>query len=165
MTAATYGNAVTEDRTLDQLGRTLAVNATHSLGLVTALEYGYDALSNLKPRTDTLQSLAENFGYDALNRLTSEASSHPSQDTKTLQYDALGNISYKSDVGSYTYAALRTNGTNRPHVVSSVSGGWNASFQYDANGNMTVSDDRTLTYTSFNLPTTLVKNGQTTTLL
>ena len=166
ITGSSYGNAVSELRTLDQIGRTIAVNATHSLGLVTALEYGYDALSNLKTRTDVPQSLVENFGYDALNRLTSVASSHPNQDAKTLQYDALGNITYKSDVGTYTYAALRNNGSangsNRPHAVSSVAGAWNASFQYDANGNMTVSDDRTLTYTSFNLPTTITKSSTLT---
>ena len=70
MTRTSYGNDVTEDRTLDQLGRTLAVNAWHSLGLVTTLEYG----------------------YDALNRLTSITSSNPNQDPKTMQYDTLGNI-------------------------------------------------------------------------
>ena len=45
LTGGTFGNGVTESRTLDSLGRTTAVNATHTVGTVTALSYIYDALS------------------------------------------------------------------------------------------------------------------------
>ncbi|MBI5606910.1 MAG: RHS repeat protein [Deltaproteobacteria bacterium] len=44
-------------------------------------------------------------------------------------YDAIGNITFKTDVGSYAYTY-----TNKPHAVNSAG---NISLQCDANGNMT----------------------------
>ena len=61
ITGGSYGNGVAENRTIDTLGRTTAVHATHSLGAVTALNYLYDALSNLKTRTDAIQNLSVHF--------------------------------------------------------------------------------------------------------
>ena len=156
LTNGTYGNNVAETRTIDTLGRTTAVNATHTLGTVTALSYIYDALGNLKTRTDTTQSLTENFGYDALNRLTSVASSNVNQPAKSITYDSLGNITYKSDTGSYSYNPGGT-GSVRPHAVTSVAGTWNTSFQYDANGNLTAGGERTVNSTSYNLPYTITR--------
>ena len=164
LTDGIFSNGVVEGRTIDMLGRTTAVTAAHTLGTVTLLNYTYDPLGNLKIRTDTAQNLTETLGYDALNRLTSVSSSNVNQAAKSMQYDSLGNITYKSDAGTYTYNPGGA-GSVRPHAVTSVAGAWNASFQYDANGNMTTSADRTVTYTSFNLPTTITQNSQTTTLL
>jgi RHS repeat-associated protein len=49
-------------------------------------------------------------------------------------------------VGSYTYPT-----TGKVHAVSSVAG---QSWTYDANGNLLTSGNRTLTWTSFNMPAT-----------
>ncbi len=43
-------------------------------------------------------------------------------------------------------------GNYRPHAVSSIAGTVNGSFAYDANGSLTSGLNRTLTYTSFNMP-------------
>jgi hypothetical protein len=67
-----------------------------------------------------------------------------------------GNITYRSDVGTYTYGA-------KPHAVSSISGSVNASYTYDANGNMSGGNGRSFTYTSFNIPATITGNGHTCT--
>lgn len=52
----------------------------------------------------------ETFGYDALNRLVSVDFNG---NAKTVQYDSIGNITYKSDVGSYQYGP-------KPHAVIGV---------------------------------------------
>ena len=52
----------------------------------------------------------------------------------TFSYNAIGNLTYKSDVGSYNYP-----GQARPHGVTSISGGViNTSFVYHAKGNTRV---------------------------
>jgi hypothetical protein len=55
-------------------------------------------------------NLTENFSYDLLNRLTMVTSGT----TTGFVYDAVGNITYKSDVGTYSYPAP---GAARPHAV------------------------------------------------
>ncbi len=69
-----------------------------------------------------------------------------------VAYDALGNVTSRSDVGSYGYHAVRK------HAV--VSAGSN-SYTYDANGNMATRNGSTLTWTSDNLPASLSASGYT----
>ncbi len=77
---------------------------------------------------------------------------------QSVKYDRIGNITYKSNVGTYTYDSAR------PHAVASIdtstatdlvssnifnpAGG----YQYDANGNIEVGGSRTIDWTSFNKP-------------
>ena len=61
----------------------------------------------------------------------------------SYRYDAIGNMTYKSDIGSYDY------GYNAPHQVSSIGA---KKFIYDSNGNMTNNDGTKIEYTSFNKP-------------
>ncbi|MHB8727650.1 MAG: RHS repeat domain-containing protein [Sulfuricaulis sp.] len=124
---------------------------------VQNLAYVFDSIGNLSQRIDNNQGgLSEQYGYDGLNRLTSVSGPAP----KTYQYAVNGNLTYKSDVGAYTYP---TNGT-QPHAVSSIAGTLNTSFTYDANGNQLTGNGKTLTYTSFNKANTISANGQTDTL-
>jgi len=96
-------------------------------------------------------------------------------ETIDVDYDDLGNIKYKSDVGTYSY------NTSRPHALSRVDlplgqGDLLAKFQvtahidgqdqvvgapnnihgqdfeYDANGNITVSGGRRISWTAFDKP-------------
>jgi hypothetical protein len=64
---------------------------------------------------------SQSFCYDALNRLTNYAlsSTCTASGGKTVGYDALGDITSKSDVGTYTYP---TAGNPLPHAVSSITG-------------------------------------------
>ncbi len=62
--------------------------------------------------------LKEVFGYDSLNRLETvnlSVSGAVSVTTLSLNYDEAGNITYKSDVGTYLYDGAQ------PHAVSSAS--------------------------------------------
>lgn len=122
------------------------------------LEFGYDAVGNLKSRQETRDTnlWREEFGYDALDRLTSSTlvtnnSTPTNQSTMALQYDRLGNICQKSLLGipnNYAYVGAAGCGTEglpgqsgtgaaRAHAVQNAFG---ASFQYDVAGNQTVAD-------------------------
>src|SRR5206468_2119156 len=98
----------------------------------------------------------ENFAYDNLNRLLS--ASGPGLVTRSFDYNAIGNMIYKSDVGTYTYSA---SGSVRPHAVSSVSGSVSATYTYDSNGNLTSGAGRSLAYMSFNMPATISGSAAT----
>jgi len=125
---------------------------------VQSLSFQYDVLGNLRSRTDATQNLTESFGYDALNRLIS--ASIPDVATKTVQYDTIGNVIQKSDVGTYVYNPA---GAAQPHAVQSVSGALNATYAYDANGNMLSGAGRTVTWTSFNMPEAIARGATTLT--
>ncbi|OGZ13424.1 MAG: hypothetical protein A2942_01090 [Candidatus Lloydbacteria bacterium RIFCSPLOWO2_01_FULL_50_20] len=100
------------------------------------LNYTYDAVGNII----TIQDYSGNnaaasttYTYDNLYRLT-RASSTDAVLTNWLQtyaYDDLGNITSKSDVGSYTYAGT---GWANPHAPTTVNG---VTYGYDAAGNLT----------------------------
>jgi RHS repeat-associated protein len=160
-----YGNGLINDRAYSaKTGRLLA--AAVGRGIETAgpysvqtLHYTRDAVGNVTGRVDSTTGVArtEAFAYDALDRLTSHTVNAGTPVTVT--YDAKGNITSKSDVGTYTY------GSGRPHAVSAVSGGplGNQSYAYDANGNMTSGGGRTLTWTSFNQVRSVTKGSYSST--
>jgi len=128
-----------------------------STGMLYFNYYTWDAGHNLDYRLRYTGSSysSEFFGYDNLNRLISVNGPV----SKTFQYDAIGNITDKSDVGHFSY--LGDNCT-RPHAVCSIVGAVNSSFQYDANGNLLAGNGKTVTYTSNNLPATIMQGGNST---
>ncbi len=127
--------------------------------------YTWDSLNNLQTRIDRLSAgggvqINEIFEYaDSLNRLTKYTVNAPAAGAGgtravTLQYNALGMLLYKSDVGVYTYGASG-NGTTRPHALQKLTGTAVTSYAYDANGNLTSASGgkyRSVSYNSFNLP-------------
>ena len=85
--------------------------------------------------------------------------------SKTVEYDALGNVTKKSDVCSTANCYLYGSGAG-PHAVTSISGLGN--YAYDANGNMTCLASGTgctgtvtkqYTYTAFNMTASVVQGG------
>ena len=169
LTQATAGNGVITNQSFDSnTGRLLGICATPDSGTcdgATAnFAYTWDPVGNLETRADTYEGFTESFCYDNLNRLTSYAlgGSNCSSGTvaKTVSYDALGNITAKSDVGSYGYG----NGAG-PHAVSFISGTVNGvvnpTFTYDANGNMTAGDGRSVSYMSFNMAASITQGTNT----
>ncbi|MFD2452215.1 RHS repeat domain-containing protein [Ideonella paludis] len=128
-------------------------------------QYTWDSIGNLVARADaigdgTSGAVSESFIYqDGLNRLTSytvAATNIPGTARKVdLQYNALGMLLFKSDVGVYTYGA-QGDGQTRPHALKSVTvNGVVRDLGYDANGNLITASSgpyRNLSYTSFNLP-------------
>jgi len=161
------GNGITTQRLYDAAtGRLITLASSSPLAQTGVFDiqdhdYDWDDLGNLNQRVDSNKNLTENFLYDGLNRLTS--SQVVGEAAQTLTYNSLGNITYKSDVGTYTY------GSNAgPHAVTSTSDG--IGYEYDANGNMTrdkvISTDadvRSLVYSTFDKPTSITKGAHTTT--
>jgi len=153
------GNGVVTSQGFDpQTGRLTAIlaGAGH---IVENFSYMYDVLGNVLTRADTNQNLTETFTYDALNRMTSAQVSQNIAPLKTFAYDAIGNLLSKSDVGNYTYPMA---GSALPHAVTSISGGnISTTFTYDPNGNQTSGLGRSVSYTSYNKPSSITQGSKT----
>ncbi len=153
------GNGVITDRVyVPETGvlKTIQTGLNAGAGIQN-LEYTFSVIGNLSNRTDHAQTvngtvLKEDFLCDELNRVTSARVA--GQAPKTFGYDGSGNILSKDGVGTYSYVpvagSLQQNERPHPHAVRQVNGGTSAT--YDPNGNMTSGFDRTLTWTSFNMP-------------
>ena len=123
------------------------------------LAYSWDVNDNLTSRGDANQAgsctvggaagkLCETFTYDSLERLDT-VSRNGTQSLK-LDYDLIGNITSRSDVGSYGYDPIRK------HAVTAAGSN---SFAYDANGNVITRNGATLGWASYDLPTSLLAGG------
>jgi RHS repeat-associated protein len=127
--------------------------------------YLHDALGNLNARTflapgSTL--VTETFVHDGLNRLTSSTIGAA---TKTYQYNEIGNLTFKTGVGTLNYPTSGT-GAVRPHAVASVTGSVNGvtnpSFTFDANGNLTSGAGRSWSWTAANRPKDITQGNMVT---
>lgn len=150
---STLGNGVTYDCVISPVtGRVRAITA--GLGAGTAIQfhnYTYDALGQVTRKVDGATGRDERFGYDGLNRLQTHTVVGGA--IVSMGYDALGNITGKSDVGAYTYAGTA------PHAVTQAGAN---NYGYDANGNMTAGAGRTLEWTSFNQVRKITQGGLAT---
>ena len=113
------------------------------------LDYEWDADGNLRQRRDLNQGLAEEFRYDALDRLAQ--SRRNGAITLELDYDAIGNIRRKSDVCAGTASCYTYHATRKHAVVTAGS----QTYGYDANGNMTSRGGAAIAWTSDNLPASI----------
>jgi RHS repeat-associated protein len=170
----TLGNGVAETDTYDgNTGRLTNVRAGPS-NTIAQFDYTWDTIGNLTYRSDDLHAVYEKYCYDGLNRLTNSATAATTPSacsstgtgitSKTVAYDAIGNITSKSDVGTYSYPASGSSSV-RPHAVSSITGTVNGvtnpTYTYDANGNLTAGAGRTITPTSYNVASSIAQ-GTTT---
>jgi len=151
-----FGNGLATNYTYSTTGRlrTTQTGSAADPKRIHAASFEFDLIGNLMGRSNDIQNLSEKFNYDQLNRLLD--SSINGQLRLTMEYDALGNIKRKSDVGNYTYGE-RGAGV---HAVTSISGFRNQSYEYDANGNRTKHNGGDITYTSYNMPVRL-REGNT----
>ena len=144
-----YGNNVQTDYTYGQdlrLSRILTQSTDHSpQTTVQDLNYQFDKNGNVVTLTDNLRSNIRSYTYDDLDRLT-RAANVPApgggQATFDYQYDSIGNMVYKSDVGVMAYGQ-----SAGPHAVTSAGG---YTYQYDANGNMVAGKNKTMAYDAEN---------------
>lgn len=100
-------------RLLDQKGVTTV--ADH--------QYQYSTASQITQIAEP--TITKNYGYDAIDRLTSASYSNPLQQNENYSYDALGNRTASQLSASYSYQRF-----NR--LASTAA----ASYYYDANGNV-----------------------------
>lgn len=154
------------------LPKTIKADFTEGGTGIQNLEYGWYARGNLKSRqhsgtTDIPGVITEDFYYDedltadGLDRLTSVRLNNI--ETLRLTYDALGNITSKSDVGVlYRYGESGAG----PHSVTSIDTAETANarvYSYDHNGNVLSRESagNTLQWTSFNKPSQINYSGAT----
>lgn len=174
LTSQTQGNGVLTTQTFDPNTGLMQSQQAGLSGAVANFAYSFDTIGNLDYRADNNMSFTERFCYDSLNRLTNSNIGSLCTGGKTVGYDNIGNITSKSDAGTYTYP---TAGSARPHAVSSITGTVNGLtnplFGYDGNGNMTCVSTgagctgtigRQLTVTSFNMAATLTEGSTSTSL-
>jgi len=139
-TSLLYGSGVRTDYTYgndERLERILSTN-TATLEVLQDLTYDYDKVGNITQVDDAVYGYLKTFRYDDLDRLV-QADGVPYTPALTWEYDSIGNMTFNSQVGSYTYGE---NGAG-PHAVTTA--GANA-YAYDANGNMVSGPGRTLFY-------------------
>ncbi len=160
-----YGNGVIGKASFDALSGRVTASTAGANGATDVMNYQYawDSLNHLTGRTDAngdglTGAVTDNYTYDGIGRLQSYRVAAPAipnlQRTVAMQYNALGSILEKSDVGFYSYPAQGA-GAVRPHALQSVAGTFNSSYIYDANGNVITASAggyRSIAYTSFNLP-------------
>ncbi|RYV04078.1 hypothetical protein SOPP22_01360 [Shewanella sp. OPT22] len=153
------GNGHTTTHGYDELTGNMSSIQTGDYNQIQNISLDFDKYGDLEYRWDHLNNVKEEFDYDNLHRLTFVDLTNYSGTARTeVRYDELGNITFKTGVGSYHYE------TNRPHAVSRISAGDLAgSFNYDANGNMTSGGGRDqLVYNTVDKPT-LIRAGSTKT--
>jgi RHS repeat-associated protein len=169
------GNGVRTTRTYAaSRGFLTGISSVNAAGeSIQDLQYGWDNFGNMLYReVDTLNGgYREDFDYDDLNRLSgSTITSGPvagNPDVSvTIGYDGFGNIISKSDKGTYGYSFAAG---QKPHAVAEVvgPGGVNTeSYQYDLNGNMSLSVlnggttvVRSVSWTGFNQPLSIKRGG------
>lgn len=141
------------------------VSVLGALVQIQNVTYQWDVLGNLKSRLNQSANLAgsanknlkESFCYDGLNRLiksyadTLAGACNISESSQDVKYDGLGNITWKKELGSYSYSG------KGPHAVTSTSNG--GSYTYDNNGNLVSDAARSITYSSYDQPLRITKSG------
>ena len=139
----TLGNGVQTVRGFDTVTGLLDYIQSGPGGSSTlqSADYQWDLVGNLTQRSEGTIAKTQNFVYDNLHRLDNWTTVGGS--TVDLTYDALGNITANSSVGTYTYD------TTRKHRV--LTAGSNT-YAYDNNGNVTTKNGQPITWYSYNLP-------------
>jgi len=150
ITLELLGNQLYTQHDYDNMGRPRHIS-TGKLGVVQDVQDLYlthDAVGNLITRDDYSNQQSDSFAYDELDRVITDI--RPNLKMLNYQYDEIGNITFKTGVGAYSYGA-------KPHAVNKITGNYNTALQYDANGNQTRGiGNRTATYTSWNMPAKMV---------
>jgi len=145
-----YGNGLHTYSTYDSITGLLANRFTGASSQIQNLSYQWDKVGNLNERKDAGLVLTEDFLYDNLNRMY-QSTLNSTTVNLSVGYDALGNITSKSDIGTATW----TYDVNHKHAVATAG---SHSYTYDANGNMKTRDGSSLTWASYNLPS-LINQG------
>jgi RHS repeat-associated protein len=111
-----YGNGLHVLKSYDAAtGYMEGIMSRSATDTLQEMHFGYDPLGNVLSRSDDLIDRIEEFSYDNLNRL--KKAHVLGMDSLIMQYDALSNILYKSDVGEYHYGSVN----NGPHQLQSIS--------------------------------------------
>ncbi|MFA5354072.1 MAG: RHS repeat-associated core domain-containing protein, partial [Thermodesulfovibrionales bacterium] len=132
--------------------RLLGIETAVGMAGLQKLTYGYDSKGNIlaiaddTDPTDTTRNQA--FTYDHRDRLTrAESPVYGGTAGRIIyRYDEIGNMTYNSKMGTYTY------GGPQPHAVLQAG---SLSYSYDPNGNMITRNGKAITYDYDNRPVSI----------
>jgi RHS repeat-associated protein len=167
VTQETLGNGVVTNRSFDAVTGWIG-SIQSGVGGGAALQnngFLFDLLGNVTQRQNSNLGLTENFYYDALNRL--DHSTLGSNTNLQMCYDNTsggctanlpgpGNITSRSDIAggaAWTYDPVRK------HSVTQAGSSAN-SYSYDANGNAQTRNGFSVTWTSYNYPSSINAAGE-----
>ncbi len=100
-TSITYANGVQSTYGYDLIGRYGAIEHASGASTFYSAALTWDGTGNLVALVSSDPELATTFEYDDLNRMTKSATDAGS--VLTYAYDDVGNLTEKSDVGTYAY--------------------------------------------------------------
>jgi RHS repeat-associated protein len=147
----TLGNGIVTNRSFDGVTGWLgtAESGVGGGSGVKNLAFLYDEMGNVIERQDNNLGLTENIYYD--NDYRFSYSKLNGTQNLSVSYDGKGNITSRSDVAS---GATWTYGTSQIHAVTQA-GSSSYVYAYDANGNATSRQGDSITWSSYNYPTTV----------
>ncbi len=158
-TQEVFGNGVTLTPTYQlQTGQLTGLTYSGMAGTLRQLGYGYDVFGNLKHQSLGGGASREDYSYDQLHRLVQSIRSGAASGTVNYGFDAVGNLTKKSDFSSNTANAYGYTGGScggGANAVKSVqlAVGGTRTYCYDANGNLTGDNaGLSLKYDHQNLP-------------
>lgn len=132
-TSLTRPNGVNASYSYDSVSHLLSVLHQAGSTVLDGASYTYDSAGNRLSKTNYLNGVTSNYGYDPLYELTQVTQG--ASTTESYSYDAVGNRLSSLTVPNYTY-----NGSNE------LTSNSNGSYTYDANGN-TLSDAQGRSFT------------------
>ncbi|HZS39020.1 MAG TPA: FG-GAP-like repeat-containing protein, partial [Polyangia bacterium] len=112
---------------------------------VVSVDLTRDAKGRITARNSPFCSDGWSYGYDDLDRLTSAMSRSDYSKNTSYSYDNVGNITYNSQLGPYSY---------NPGTHAVASAGQNV-YRYDLNGNMSSRNGQTATWDGLNRLTSI----------
>ncbi len=124
-----------------------------------SLNYAYDRVGNILSIVDNSNmgsAKTVNYTYDDVYRLLSGSAAYSNSSynySQSYQYDPIGNMTYRSDIGNYLYEGT---GFANPHAATKIG---SQTLTYDRNGNLVSDGLRTLTYNYRNLINQSTYNG------
>jgi RHS repeat-associated protein len=162
ITSALINNANTESTNLySQISsQMLSTKARVNGQLIHDITYDrFDSFGNIVEQNNNIHHSKEVFEYDDLYRLTASTKTIGTTSlTINYGYDAVGNITKKSDyANNYYYNQASNAGPNAVTSATKINGGGTVTFAYDNKGNLVTSDGKTLNYNVHNKPTYIAK--------
>ena len=118
ITAEQWGNGITGTRGYDPASGRLTAIQTGTGNAIQDLSYSYLPSGNLASRYNGRANRKEYFRYDALDRLLSVTGNDSQLATVRYEYDAIGNLTYKTGLGQLSYGAAGAG----PHAVTATGG-------------------------------------------
>jgi RHS repeat-associated protein len=144
---------VTTRRYTAERGWLTQITTSSGPTLVQDLAYARNAKGLITEVASAVANDRWTYQYDELDRLVSAMNPSDSAYDQSFSYDAIGNITWSSRLGEYTY------GSHRPHAVTAT--GSNI-YTYDAAGLMTAGAGRTMTWDGDNRLASVTEPGGST---